>query len=538
MQTKLAISQPGDEYEQEADRVAEQVMRQSVGLISSSTGDHSPSALTDVPPIIHKVLCSSGEPLDAETRAFMEPRFGYDFSHVRLHADRCAAESARAVNAVAYTLGKDVVMGGGHYASGSPEGRRLLAHELTHVVQQRNVDQRACTGTLQRRIDPEDVSIEMVGQSFEVSEPFTAGAIDLVGGEIVVVITWSNTAATTRVRLPAPYQQAYIPFDIPKRLLRPVAPATPGMAPYSAGISSVVRRVEQGERAIIRLQGQSSQYRTPRARALYRRELSRLQQEQTTREGLLNRRLIQETMFNRFDAVISRWVDHYNQQFGYRDVNALNPNVVKSMLFQESQMGTAGRHLEDPASWPVRARCNIGQVIDSAAAALLIMIQEVQPDLISTYHLENIETDRVRAQQDLRALGRVRNPSASQRARLAEVRRIQDLSRTEGLSFAESFMWEYRAPGQTRGFEEAVDAFFASVNRGQPHRNLDYEFWIRTAIRWLFEKRRTVHSWEDAIRAYNGSGDRARHYRDAVRGRARAATAAERAGREHVPDRI
>src|SRR6266516_3371421 len=89
-----------------------------------------------VPPIVHDVLNSPGQPLDVGTRSFMEPRFGHDFSGVRVHTDAKAAESARAVNALAYTVGRNVVFGTGQYAPGTGEGRRLLAHELTHVVQQ------------------------------------------------------------------------------------------------------------------------------------------------------------------------------------------------------------------------------------------------------------------------------------------------------------------------------------------------------------------------------------------------------------------
>src|SRR5258708_26444897 len=89
-----------------------------------------------VPPIVHDVLSSSGRPLDAPTRAFMEPRFGYDFSQVRVHTDARAAESAQAVNALAYTVGRNVVFGEGQYELGTSERRRLLAHELTHVGQQ------------------------------------------------------------------------------------------------------------------------------------------------------------------------------------------------------------------------------------------------------------------------------------------------------------------------------------------------------------------------------------------------------------------
>jgi hypothetical protein len=95
------------------------------------------SSLThEVPPIVHEVLRSPGQPLDVEARAFMEPHFGHDFSQVRIHTDGPAVESAQAVNALAYTVGNNVVFGAGQYAPTMNAGRRLLAHELTHVVQQ------------------------------------------------------------------------------------------------------------------------------------------------------------------------------------------------------------------------------------------------------------------------------------------------------------------------------------------------------------------------------------------------------------------
>ncbi|HTQ31526.1 MAG TPA: DUF4157 domain-containing protein [Opitutaceae bacterium] len=95
----------------------------------SSGGNQSAIA----PPIVHDVLRSSGQPLDAASRAFMEPRFGYDFSRVRVHSDARAAQSAEAVNAQAYTVGSNIVFGANR---GGPGNQRLLAHELAHVVQQ------------------------------------------------------------------------------------------------------------------------------------------------------------------------------------------------------------------------------------------------------------------------------------------------------------------------------------------------------------------------------------------------------------------
>ena len=87
-------------------------------------------------PIVHDVLRSPGRPLEETTRASMESHFGRDFSHVRVHADAKAAESTRAVNALSYTVGRDVAFGMGHYAPDTAAGRKLLVHELTHTIQQ------------------------------------------------------------------------------------------------------------------------------------------------------------------------------------------------------------------------------------------------------------------------------------------------------------------------------------------------------------------------------------------------------------------
>lgn len=154
IQTKLTVNEPGDRCEQEADLVAEQVMRMAApGTLhapapaddkpednSSATGWHNSAAThagTGVPSLVSEVLRSnSGQPLDQHTRSFIEPRLGHDFSRVRIHTDARAAESARAVHALAYTVGQDIVFERGQYAPGTAAGQRLLAHELTHVVQQ------------------------------------------------------------------------------------------------------------------------------------------------------------------------------------------------------------------------------------------------------------------------------------------------------------------------------------------------------------------------------------------------------------------
>jgi len=146
IQTKLTVSTPGDVYEQEADRVAEQVTRMTASSDSAlpvaravpNVARHSwrrSSQPHDVPAWIDDVLRSPGQQLDASTRAFMEPRFGHDFGDVRVHADRQATASAIGVGAHAYTVGDHIVFGAGEYRPETNEGRRLLAHELTHTLQ-------------------------------------------------------------------------------------------------------------------------------------------------------------------------------------------------------------------------------------------------------------------------------------------------------------------------------------------------------------------------------------------------------------------
>jgi hypothetical protein len=134
-----------DPAEREAEQIATRVLgaevaddlpaRNSEGHTihrSASTGN----SLIDAPGIVERLLESSGRPLDQESRAFFEPRFGRDFGDVRIHTGAEAAESARSINALAYTAGSDIVFAHGRYSPHSEDGKRLLAHELAHTTQQ------------------------------------------------------------------------------------------------------------------------------------------------------------------------------------------------------------------------------------------------------------------------------------------------------------------------------------------------------------------------------------------------------------------
>ena len=157
IQAKLSISQPNDPYEQEADRIADQVMRMPESSVQRQCAACAPDApcpkceegkigrkvtsghSLDLPSGVSSAIASrqgGGQPLPASTRAFFEPRFATDFSEVRLHTDSEAAQFNRAINALAFTYGQDIYLGDGKNNFESGTGKQLLAHELTHVVQQ------------------------------------------------------------------------------------------------------------------------------------------------------------------------------------------------------------------------------------------------------------------------------------------------------------------------------------------------------------------------------------------------------------------
>ena len=147
-QSSLESSEPGDVCEREADRIANQVASTSttpaVGGAPSHilriAGQPSAPACAAEPVSVDRVLASPGSPLSPTLRKDMEQRFGHDFSRVRVHIGEDAEQSARDMMANAYTVGHNIVFGMGRFAPGTHEGRRLLAHELTHVIQQRAAD--------------------------------------------------------------------------------------------------------------------------------------------------------------------------------------------------------------------------------------------------------------------------------------------------------------------------------------------------------------------------------------------------------------
>ncbi|HTB80781.1 MAG TPA: DUF4157 domain-containing protein [Opitutaceae bacterium] len=183
------LSQPGDAAEHEADHVADHVIRTpSAGTSThasitgqtdlrisrhpaTSASGHSQNA----PPSVHHVLKSRGQALGTDARSLMEPRFGRNFSDVQIHTDAKAAESADAVNARAYTVGPHVVFGRGQYDPSTLIGRHLLAHELTHVVQQSAHGAHALQRQPKQSAAPDSTAIDpknlgTLGPAFKKSE--------------------------------------------------------------------------------------------------------------------------------------------------------------------------------------------------------------------------------------------------------------------------------------------------------------------------------------------------------------------------------
>ena len=206
-QPKLTIGPVDDPCEREADAVADKVMRMSnhdeerlqtkitplpiqrkcaeceeeekqVQTKANGTG----SGEKEAPSLVNDVINSSGKSLDTETRSTMENRFGYDFSNVKIHTGSQAAKSAESIKALAYTSGNSIVFNEGQYSPGTESGQKLLAHELTHVVQQNSSLK---TKAIQRRVIDRNVT----------TTPGMLAALGLTRQQVIDTITAADADA-------------------------------------------------------------------------------------------------------------------------------------------------------------------------------------------------------------------------------------------------------------------------------------------------------------------------------------------------------
>lgn len=503
-------------------------------------------------------------------REQIQSAFGaaHDLSGVEAHVGGEAAAACDAMGALAYAAD-------GHVAFREPPDLHTAAHEAAHVVQQTSgvrlkdgvgqdgdeyerhadaVADRVVRGesaaailgghgavatpsstspgpVVQKKVKPEDVSSEMIGKTFELSEAFSSGTTSLSAGDKVKIFTWDNAKLTVTAEFRPSGGGATVQLEIPKKILRTTHTAVTGMNAYSAGVEGQADTVDAAEDKLADWVAKEAEYKKAGTTKLWTEEKARLEDMVKKKTAVLNRKLIQETMFNRFDGVIKREVDAANTAAGFKGADALDPNLLKSMLFQESQLGTAGEHLEVPPSFEEKSRFNLGQVIDSSGMALLTMLEKEQPTIITKFKLGALRTDLAAAQKRRADLQKKKTKSPAEAAELA------DLDKKAEQSW-EAFIWGYQAAGSTDGFQEAVRHLYASVPAGAPQKHLDYEFWIHMAILWLFAKHKKGMSWPETIRAYNGSGAKADHYRDAVTKRASDAASAAAGGKDYTPTGI
>jgi len=309
-------------------------------------------------------------------------------------------------------------------------------------------------------------------------------AVAFTSGSTHTIADWNGNRATAVID----------GATVPKTTIEPATTTAAGVRRYDVGLA--------GQRSAITRNKASLAGTHPTA------ERERLTQLLARRQRIHSQMWVRQMMYNRFDADILLWTEHYNSRFS--PSVALDPNIPKSIFFQESRMGTNGRFLlMPPYAWdgssnhPIMSRFNLGQAIDSFGPQQWLMIREMAPAIATAKELDRL------------AAGRAWFGMTNQ----------QYLDHPTYLQAVKEF-FEARRGGNNLMGTAGVDL------------HLDYGFWIRTAIRWLFIKKRG-RTWPEAVRAYNGGGASARTYRDTVMGRVggtNAITAADNETTESYPE--
>ncbi len=334
---------------------------------------------------------------------------------------------------------------------------------------------------LEESITVDDVAVEMAGLRCRMLVEHRATAPDgsvrtFASGSVVTIQDWNGTGPNATLD----------GFPVPKPLVDPEVTAVAGIRRYDVGLPGQRSAVARATTALATWLAREGEYR--RNHDLWVRERDRLAGVVRAKEEVYSRMWLRQMMYNRFDVQIAHWTAHYNALLA--PGTPLDPAIVKSMAYQESRMGTHGGHLMPPPSdWssadrhPIRSRFNILQAVDSFGPQQWLMIREMAPAIFTRHGLDA-----------LIAGGRWFGMSNADYVRHAT-------------------------------FMTALREFFThrsggSNLMGTPGRDLheDYGFWIRTGIRWLFEKygRLRPPGWPEAVRAYNGGGPDARAYRTRV----------------------
>lgn len=490
-----------------------------------------------------------GKSLPDLTRAEMENSFGADFSDVNIHTDLDAVEMNKELGAQAFATGKDIYFNSGKYRPETSSGKHLLAHELTHVVQQGGGQSKKI-----QKFEVEDAAGEMVGKTFTLNAEVKVSSLVLPKGSKVVISSWSNSSSTVKANFKS--GKVTNSVTIEKKKLTPVGDSSSGLYQYYAGVtqveqkySSIEKKIEAQELVIKEWEAVKDKYKSENGKKEWQRQMdvkktdladlqykltgtgytsanlpgrlkitnkSGVKKSITPQSVLLNKSLIEQTMLNTFDANIVKWVSYYNKQIGIpKKWPPLDANIVKSMLYQESHMGTHGTFLlKPPYSIGQRmTKFNIGQAIDSSGPQQILMIKEISPAIHTKFSLDQVTKDMWAAKETWAKL----DAKGSSRSATEET----DFVALNGRS-NNGKHWNNYYTSDPR-WASAVREFFTETTKA---RNLDYDYWIRTAVRWLFEKKKSEKNWGDAIKSYNGSGDKAKVYKSDVIKRRDAAKAA------------
>jgi subtilisin family serine protease len=336
---------------------------------------------------------------------------------------------------------------------------------------------------LSETVHIDDVMDEMKGLQCGFLEEFhnTKGKVTKIfaKGEKAVMSDWNGTGTDASVG----------GHPVPKLIIEPAPDTVTGMRFYDRGLEGERRAVKK---AIDKLSDWSThEPAAGKGHDSWEKEHDRLDGVVKAKERVYNEMWVQQMMFNRFDVPIAKWTRHYNLMFS--PGTDLDPNIVKSMAFQESRMGTEGQHLMlPPYDWrsstthPIKSRFNILQAIDSFGPQQWLMMKEMAPTLFTRHGLDKLE------------------------------------AKAEWLGMSKR---EWAAhPTFPTALREFFEARSGGANlMGTPGKDLheDYEFWIRTGIRWLYEKHnRMKHpTWPGAVKRYNGAGEHADRYQQEVMAR-------------------
>jgi hypothetical protein len=490
-----------------------------------------------------------GVALDGPARAPMERALGRSLGDVRIHADARGAAAASALDARAFTVGRQIAFAPGEYRPGTLQGDLLLAHELAHVAQQGGVaargeiaDQPALeheadvaaaavalggrasvrTGGLKLQrckkkapkpitctkpavtvatggasVNPTDVAGELVCEPFELRADRSYGGVEYKAKTKVWPLSWDNNSSTVNVMLA---DGTGITFDVEKSNLRPATAGSPNVAAYDVGLDDQADTVEKRRKA---LADWDAKEKTATDHNAWQKTHDDLADKLKKSEVSLNKFEIKQFMYNRQDDAIEKAVAAANARYPIGKTDPLDPNYVKSQLFQETELGTAGKYLADDSSQgnDVVNHFNIAQAIDSSGEMYANYFVKEDTARAKKFKLEHIVTDMYKAKE------------AAQKAK----------TKFSG----EDYFWSYP------GFVDACNDLWNSSG-GTP-KNKTYGFWIEMSIFWLFQKRASSTDWPEAIRKYNGAGPEAEKYKKDIVARAKAAIAAKAAGTKYSP---